>query len=139
MSLALESEFLITGPLEKSLHQLICFSQETEALDSGDFVRGPVAVREQAVNALNPWALKTKLGLPVRQGFCSWYPGDPRGTKESFLGLRELGFENITSSFPLTFNCSWVRYYYAIQYNIIYYECRQQITAELAVLGLCHQ
>ena len=98
-----------------------------------------MAVMEQAVNALNPWALKTELGLPVSQGFCSWHSGDPRGTKESFPGLRELGFENITLSFPLTFNCSWVHYYYAIQYNIIYYECRQQITAELAVLGLCHQ
>ena len=92
---------------------------------------------KEEVNALNACALKTKLGLPERQGFCFWHPGDPRRTKR-ILGLQELGFENITSSFPLTFNCSWVHYHYAIEYNIIYYECRQRITAELAVLGLCH-
>jgi len=119
----------------KSLCQFIWFSQETEAPASGDF---GVRSCEEAVNALNPCALKTKLGLPERRGFCFWHPGDPRRTKRT-PGLQELGFENITSSFPLTFNCSWVHYYYAIEYNIIYYECRQQITAELAVLGLCHQ
>ena len=53
---------------------------------AGFLAQGPAAVMEQVVNSLNPCVLRTKPGLPVRRGFCSWHPGDPRGMWREFWG-----------------------------------------------------